>query len=237
MREFCPFSRLPLELRKRVWELAMEPREVAVGLNLARRPRTAPPSILHASSEARTHLQGFYDVCFGGRTPEKYSLVNFNLDTVYCSMVELVRCDRELPRIRRLIVECVDAELFFYKYGRPLYQAAALDTVTILHYGHDAVYDTWWREWDGIMQEWYYRDDPVTFTAKIISPDDPNSIEISPDNYLKIERDWRRKNGPTPEEDPDYQVSDSDDDVDAPWRFRQGYRHVEACDCPSKRAA
>lgn len=237
MREFQPFSRLPLELRQRVWELAMESREVAVGRNLARRPRTAPPSVLQANSEARAHLRKFYSVCFGTGTPAKFSLVNFDLDIVYCSMVELVRCDSELSHIQRLIVECEDAELFFYKYGRPLYRAVALDTVTILHYGHDAVYETWWREWDGIMQEWYYRDDPVAFTARIISLDDSNSIEIRPDNYLKIERDWRRNNGPTPEEDPDYQVSDSDDDVDAPWRFRLGYRHLEGCDCPSKRAA
>lgn len=214
----------------------MEPQEVAVGHNLARCARTAAPSVLYASSEARAHLRIFYDVCFSEGTPETCSIVNFNLDTVYCSMVELVRSDSELTRIRHLIVECMDAELFFYKYGRPLYRATALETVTILHYGNNAVYRTWWREWDSIMQEWYYRDDSVAFTANIISLDDPNSIEISPDNYLKIERDWRRNNRPTPEEDPNYQISDSDDDVDAPWRFREGYRHVEACDCPSKRA-
>ena len=215
----------------------MEPREVAVGQKLSRRSHTGLPAILLACTEAWTHLQKFYTKSFPTGTPPQFSWVNFDIDTVYCNFVELVHCCKEILLIQRIIVECTDSEMFYIKYGHPLCLAKALDTVTILHFGHDAVYETWWGEWDSLLQGWYYRDDPVRFYTKIISVDDPSSFEVNTKNYLRIEREWRRNNPPPPEEWPDYQVSDSDDDVDAEWRFRMGYQHVDGCNCPSKRAA
>lgn len=237
MPEFHLFPRLPLELRHQIWVLAMEPREVVVGRELHRRSRTTPPAILVACNEAWTHLQKFYTKSFPTSTPSKLSWVNFDIDTVYCSIVELVHCSKEIPSIQRLVLECPDSELFYYKYGRPLYAAKALDTVTILHFGPDAVHESWWREYDDILQDWYYRDDPVGFYTEIISVDDPSSFEVNTRNYLRIERDWRRNNPSPSKEWPDYQVSDSDDDVDAEWRYRKGYHHVDGCSCPSRRLA
>jgi hypothetical protein len=237
MPDFHPFPRLPLELRQSIWEFAMEPREVAVGWGLKFRPLTQPPPILHVCAEARSHLQGHYTKSFTRGSPSKFSLVNFDVDTVYCSVSCLASCrDSDLPSVQRLIVECWESEHFFRDSGRALYMASSLRSVTILHYGPDAEGEDWWMGWDSMMEEWYYRDDPVAFRARIISLEDPHHIEINQDNYLKLERDWRRAHQPTLEEEPDYQgMSDSEDDVDAPWRFRMGYRHVEGCSCPSRR--
>lgn len=238
MQEFHLFPRLPLELRHQIWELANQPREVAVGRNLRRRRRsdTAIPTTMLSCMEAWTHLRPFSTRCFPIGTPPRFSLVNFNIDTVYCYFGELVDFDDDIPLVQRIIVECDDSDLFWEKYGRPLYVAKALESLTILHFGFNAVYETWWMEWDQILQEWYWRDDPINFYTRVISIDDPSAFELNSKNFLKIERDWRRNNPPPAEECPDYQVPDSDDDVDAEWRFRRGYRHVDGCNCPSRRA-
>jgi hypothetical protein len=236
MLKFHLFPRLPLELRQTIWELAIEPREVVVGGQLRRRLRTPIPAILIACTEAWTHLQKFYTKSFPTGTPPKFSWVNFDIDTVYCSVGELACCSNELDLIQRLIVECTDSDFFYYDSSPRLARAKALDTVTILHFGLGAVHESWWREWDDLLQGWYYRDDPVRFYTKVISIDDPSSFEINTNNYLRIERDWRRNNPPPPEEWPDYQVSDSDDDVDAEWRYRKSYIHVDGCNCPSRQA-
>lgn len=236
MSTFHPFSRLPLELRWRIWELSIEPREVAVGRELSRCSRTPPPSVLHACAESRSHLQSLYTKAFATGTLPKYSLVDFDIDTVYCTQCTLAECEAELPLIRRLVIESQDAETFYRNYGHNLSHAKALETVTILYIGLDAGWDEWFREWDNMMESWYFRDDPVCFYVKILMPEYPSSIEINPDNYLKVERDWRRNNPPPPELlESDYQVSDSDDDISGPGRFRRGWHHVDGCDCPSRR--
>jgi hypothetical protein len=238
MSVFHPFPRLALELRQMIWELAVEPREVAVARELTRRSYTGPPSILHICVEARHHLQNRYTKSFARKASTKFSLVNFAIDTVYCNSTQLRQYqDTDLPRVQRLIVECMDTEYFFRSWGRALYLAISLETVTILHIDYPAELDErWWMEWDDMMEEWYYRDDPVRFRANVIYLDDPSSLQVTQDNYLRLSRNWRRDHGPTLEEDPDYQgVSDSGDDVDAPWRFRQGYRHVDGCSCSSRR--
>jgi hypothetical protein len=237
MPDFHPFPYLPLELRQNIWEFAMEPREVAVGCALKLRSLTQPPPILHVCAEARSHLQRHYTKSFTRKLPSKLSLVNFDIDTVYCSADYLPSCrDSDLPSVQRLIVECWESEFFFRDSGRALYMASTLRSVTILHHGPDAEGENWWMGWDSMMEEWYYRDDPVAFRTRIISLEDPHHTEVDQDNYLKLERDLRRAHQPTLEEEPDYPgMSDSEDDVDAPWRFRMGYRHVDGCNCPSRR--
>ncbi|KAJ8113415.1 hypothetical protein OPT61_g4448 [Boeremia exigua] len=237
MPGFYLFSRLPLELRQRIWELAMEPREVAVGRCLIRRRRspTAFPATMLSCTEAWSHPRPFYTKSFPTGTPPQFSWINFDIDTVYCNLQELACCDDELPLMQRLIVECHDSDWFYYECTHRLYLAIALETVTILHLNYGAVEEGWWREYDDILQRWYYRDDSVGFYTKVISVNDPSSFEVNSKNFLKIEREWRRNNPPPPEECPDYQVSDSDDDVDAEWRHRMGYQHVDGCNCPSRR--
>jgi hypothetical protein len=237
MPTFHLFPLLPLELRHLIWEFGMSPREVAVGRGLKLRALTPPPAILHVCAEARSHLQRHYTKSFARGSPHKFFLVNFNIDTVYCSVSCLLNYeDSDLPSVQRLVLECWESEHFFRNSGRALYMASALRAVTIMHYGPDAEGENWWMGWDSMMEEWYYRDDPVWFRARIISLEDPRHIEVNQNNYLALERDRRRAHQPTLEEEPEYQgMSDSDDDVDAPWRFRMGYRHVDGCDCPSRR--
>ncbi|RYP72591.1 hypothetical protein DL771_004086 [Monosporascus sp. 5C6A] len=239
MFTFHAFPCLPFELRQRIWELSMGPREVAVGRELARRLRTLPPPVLHACAESRSHLQRRYTKTFATGTPPRFSLVNFDIDTIYCSQGELEEFESDVPLIRWLIIESVDPDTFYYKFGHPLSDANALETLTILHIQPGIIHDEWWLEWDDIMEGWYFRDDPVRFYTRIIYPDHPATIEINPDNYLKVERDWRRKRVAEAPEDfgTDYEVSDSDDDVCAPGRSRTGWRHVDGCNCPSRRTS
>lgn len=223
MSQFYLFSRLPAELRLCIWELAMEPREVAVGNFMKRRSRTAPPSILHVCVEARSHLEGFYIKRIAEGMPPNHSLVNVEIDSVYCTQGDIRRTLGEIPRIQHLLVECEDSEVFLRSSSTALFESSgdALKTVTLIEYGYEAVDETWWMDWDFMMECWYYRDDPVTFYTKVIHLDDPNNIEYTKDNYLKLHRDWRRAHAQTLEDDPDYgRVSDSDSDVDAPWRWR-----------------
>jgi hypothetical protein len=56
MFTFHPFPRLPLELRRSIWELSIEPREVAVGRELSRCSRTPPPPVLLAECEGELPL-------------------------------------------------------------------------------------------------------------------------------------------------------------------------------------
>jgi hypothetical protein len=59
------------------------------------------------------------------------------------------------------------------------------------------------------------------------------SMKIAQENYLGIEREWRRAHGKALGDVPE--VSDSDDDVNGSWRFRRLYRHVDGCKYPSRR--
>jgi hypothetical protein len=88
---------------------------------------------------------------------------------MYCNTGELSHCDIELPLIQRLILECEDAEHFFYKSQGLLHSANALEEVTILDMEPGLVEETWWMAWTDLMLVWYYRDEPVQFTARIIA--------------------------------------------------------------------
>ena len=221
----------------------MTPREVAIGRDLRRRRHTPPPPFLQVNKESRSHLLRFYTRCFPGYLSRRllqtqrlgYFYVNLDIDIIYCNTRELSHCDAELPLIQRLILECEDAEYFFYKSQGPLHSANMLKEVTILDVEPSLVEETWWMAWTDLMLAWYYRDDPVQFTARIVAPDAPNDIEVRPENYLELDREQRRTHAPTPEEDPEYEgISDSEDDVDAPWRFVR-WRHVDGCECASRK--
>ncbi|KAJ8120638.1 hypothetical protein ONZ43_g2704 [Nemania bipapillata] len=252
MSTFHPFPKLPLEIRQQIWEMSVEPREVAVGYHLTRRRRSPPPSLLHACSEARSHLQGQYTKVFGFaepltylerqrmKEPPIYTWVNVKLDTVYCAQFTLEQVVSELPLVRWLIIEMQDPDYWFYNQCSTLrHMGKTLETVTMLHpapRSKSGRFDSrWWTEWDDWMESCYFTCGPVHFYTRIIWPEFPEAGEINPDNYLKIERDWRRKRWAV---DPDQwgTVSDDDDDrMSAPGRFRLGWRHVPGCTCSYKR--
>ncbi|KAK2010345.1 hypothetical protein LZ32DRAFT_380245 [Colletotrichum eremochloae] len=243
MPTFHCFPFLPLEMRQRIWELAMEPRQIVYGEKpppyyQCPWPSSAPPPpLLHTCSESRTHLQRYYAKTFATeKDPGKYAWVNFDIDTIYLPQYDLKELKAECPMVRKLIILGTDSELFYYNYCTELQDMKYLETVTILHMESPGEIDErWWAEWDTMMEGYYFRDDPVAFYTRILYPKYP-PYEINPDNYLKVERDDRRKRAA---ENPDswggdYEVSDSDDDVCGPNRFRTGYhrRHVEGYTTP-----
>ncbi|WYZ42425.1 hypothetical protein EsH8_VI_000124 [Colletotrichum jinshuiense] len=240
MSTFHHFLQLPLELRQHIWELSVEAREVAVGDNLAYRSRSLSPPVMHACAESRSHLRGYYTKVFSTKkATNQYTWVNFDIDTIYASQWTLKDLVAELPFIQQLIVEGRDSETFFYEYCHPLYKMQALKTLTILHMESPGTLDPeWWMGWDSLMEQFYFGDDQVPFYTKLVNPEDPTISEINKDNYLKVERDWRRKRlAEDPSSwDPGYEVSDDDDEVmSGPGRFRTGWHHVNGCNCPYKR--
>ncbi|KAI1278524.1 hypothetical protein F5Y07DRAFT_360275 [Xylaria sp. FL0933] len=251
MFAFHPFPRLPLELRQQIWDLSVEPREVAVGQRLKRRCRSQPPPLLHACGESRSRVQVQYTKFFEktkimpareGQPVQDYliySWVNVNIDTVYCSQSALEQIANKLPSIRRLVIEASDPDSWYYNDCHAL-RDVALEAVTILHpppFSKTSRFDSsWWAEWDDWMESCYFRCDPVPFYTRIVWPEHPEVGEINPDNYLKIERDARRELwGQNPDEWGE--VSDDDDDrMSAPGRFRLGWHHVPGCNCAYKRS-
>ncbi|KAI1353219.1 hypothetical protein F5Y01DRAFT_63619 [Xylaria sp. FL0043] len=252
MSTFHPFPRLPLEIRQQIWDLSVEPREVAIGQPLRRRRRSQPPPLLQACSESRSWIQRRYTKFFETKTtparegqPKQdcliYSWVNVNTDTVYCDQCALEKVANGLPFVRWFIIEVDDPELWYYNYCSTLsHMDRALETVTILHpppFSKTTPFDSrWWGEWDDWMEILYFRCDPVQFYTRIVWPEHPEAGEINPDNYLKIERDARRELwGRNPDEWGE--VSDDDDDrMSAPGRFRLGWRHVPGCNCSYQRS-
>lgn len=235
---FHPFPRLPLELRQRIWELGIEPRKVVVGRSrFLRCPRSPPPPLLHACAESRSYLQKYYRKAFVYGNPSRYSWVNFDNDTIYMMDYDFGGFPADIPFIRWLVLESSDAGFFYYQYSHPIQDATALETFTILDVSLGGPYDKWWAEWDSQMELWYFGGDAVTFSTRIRNADDPDCVEITQDNYLKVERDARRKRlAENPSPDSEAEISDGDDeDMCRPGRFRTGWRHVEGCKCTYKR--
>lgn len=236
MALFAPFTRLPPEIRQMIWELAMEPRVVVLGQARTWRGRTPPLPALQACAEARRHLQRFYTKpFFGGCLTESW--VNFEIDHVYFHMSDLIESENDLTLIRFLVIECWDQEDFETNCAHLLNHATALEKVSILLYASAASLPSWWLQWDGMMEEWYYRDDPIHFDVEVVNKGDrPLDASISQHNYFKLERTWRRRRHETMPLDWPADVSDSDDDVDGPGRYRK-WKHVDGCSCPGRKAA
>ncbi|KAI0803397.1 hypothetical protein GGR55DRAFT_663122 [Xylaria sp. FL0064] len=253
MSTFHPFPRLPLEIRQQIWDLSVEPHEVAIGELLRRRRRSQPPPLLHACSESRSWIRRKYTKFFESKKsmpacegqPKRdcpiYSYVNVNIDIVYCSQYALENVATGLPFVRWLIIEVNDPELWYYNYCPTLrHMDRALETVTILQppsFSEPTLFDSkWWTEWDDWMESCYFTCDPVPFHTRIIWPEFPEAGEINPDNYLKTERDSRRELwGRNPDEFGE--VSNDDDErMSAPGRFRLGWRHVPGCNCAYQRS-
>ncbi|KAK2028980.1 hypothetical protein LX32DRAFT_378723 [Colletotrichum zoysiae] len=232
MAYFHCFPLLPLEIRQCIWELAMEPRQIAYGKEPFPQypwpPSAPPPPLLHTCAESRAHLQQYYAKSFvTQKNPEKYTWVNSDIDTIYMLQTDLTKLNAECPIVRKIIIRGVHSEMFFHFHYWKLREMKCLETVTILHMESPGrIDDEWWAGWDTMMEMFYFRDDPPAFYIRILYPEAP-PYEINPDNYLKVERDFRRKQLA---EDPDwlgpgYEISDDDDeDFCGPNRFRRGYR-------------
>lgn len=216
----------------------MAPREVTIGHGLLCQSRSHPAPLMHVCAESRSHLGGRYIKAFKTGTPAKYTWINFDIDKIHLSQRALQSFTTEQPLIQRLIIEGRDAEMFWLYHCHPLHGMQALEALTIFHFDGDALEDEWWRAWDSQMERFYFTDNPVRFYTKVINHRNPASIVITPDNYLKVERDARRKQLA---ECPDawesgYEVSDDDDEaISHQSRFRQGWSHVEGRNCSYNR--
>ncbi|KAH8678289.1 hypothetical protein BX600DRAFT_451843 [Xylariales sp. PMI_506] len=236
MSTFHPFQRLPTELRQRIWELSMAPRKLVIR---ARRRYRSPvaPTLLHTCMEARSYLRKYYTKSFRPVfCPDQYTWVNFDLDVIQMDQNDTERFPTEQRLVQQIVVEGDHPETFYFYTIGNLRHMVSLRTVTVLDMAPHDTADRWWQNWDSIMEMMYFTDDPVPFYTKIIGYGGAKIPEINPTNYLKVERDDRRARvAANPEDfDPGYEVSESDDDVDAPHRFRTGWQHVEGCNCPSR---
>jgi hypothetical protein len=143
MADFHLFPRLPLELRIRIWKMAVEPREVRVGeqadiiheggrtLRSTRRYFNSPtpaPALLHACHESRYICEPLYTkACVYGSQP-RYTWVNYDLDTIVVRDLELEQLSDESPFIRWLTVYEEDSPFYPHSWDhlRPSFSLSTL---------------------------------------------------------------------------------------------------------------
>lgn len=124
------------------------------------------------------------------------------------------------------------------KYCGPLSRAESLETLTILDLESCGSYNDWWLKWDSFMESHCFGCDAGRFYTRIVCPGRPGDVVVTRDNYPSLERGMRRR---LREKFPDSweegaEGSDSDDEqMSAPHRFRQGWRHAKICTCRHKR--
>ncbi len=207
--------------------------EARSALQLRYPERTPPPHLLHVCAESRSLLQRHYRKAFAVRAPPQYSWVNFDMDTVCMSDVDLKGFVAEVPLIRRLILESQYSDVFSRSCDAPLLNATALKMLTILDVDWRNG-ERWFRPWVSVMRTFYHGCDVVPFDTRIKRVHDPNAIEITRDNYPKAHRcrvrcpaqghrrlltGWERN----------WELSE--DDVES-WLIRPWPgRHVEGCNC------
>ncbi|KAH7336171.1 hypothetical protein BKA65DRAFT_552835 [Rhexocercosporidium sp. MPI-PUGE-AT-0058] len=82
---FPPFQRLPIELRLKIWTLAVEPRIVHIEWSRPRRQCLSPdvPALLHVSREARAEGLKIYNPAFNTSDSLTPVYINFELDTIF----------------------------------------------------------------------------------------------------------------------------------------------------------
>lgn len=238
MSTFCPFPRLPLEVRQSIWAMALTPRAVGVGDSWTGQKRGPLPPLLEACREARSFLlaYGYYIKSFVDPKSGQYQYVNFTVDTVHLYQYDLDKYPREAPQIRWLAVGGRDSESFTRNHSLHLRTMSALKLVTIIHQESGPGHNEWWSGWDTLMETYYFRDDPKPFDVRILGPPDVEVPEITRHNYLHVEREQHRKLWAEHPDlyESDHEVSDTDDELDTPGRFRLGWRHVRGCNCPSR---
>ena len=242
--ELLPFP--PPASRTAVADLGAEhrAREVVIAGNKYRdhgRQPTPPPPLLHACAESRSCIQRFYTECSLGNhrnpsAPLQHYWINLDIDSLY-TMDYHFEDFSPINLIRRLTLVSNDSEDFYRYYFLPhVRKAEALETLTVIDQG-GAPADTWFLGWADVMEVLYFRCDSAPFYTKIVH----RELVLTPDNWLKLDRQWRRKEwGPDLEENPHLYGPDDavpeDDDDPRDSRFRPGWHHSEDCECPQKKA-
>ncbi|KAK2730231.1 hypothetical protein CKAH01_09617 [Colletotrichum kahawae] len=208
MSSFHLFPLLPLEIRQRIWELSMEPRNLPYGPKprpyfKISWPAPAPiPPVLQACNESRTYLQRHYAKAFQTqKDPNRYVWVNVEIDSIYIDQYHLedLAATEEASSIRQLVISGQCVEHFWYNDERWLREMNGLQTVTILYHesAPEEKEEDWCSDWDEQMRVWYSGDfveGVVQFDAKVVHPMCP-PFELNRHNYkeakemvLKIRR-------------------------------------------------
>ncbi|KAF2445206.1 hypothetical protein P171DRAFT_431948 [Karstenula rhodostoma CBS 690.94] len=133
MSTFSLFSRLPTELRLRIWELTVEPRTVDVSMsdsylsskfdNSLPVTNTPVPAPLQTCRESRRELQkhyrrGFVELRNRDDVGLRYVWVNFEIDIIYIGDGNhLGNYKAVAPQIQRLRFEAEISDEFFYRFS------------------------------------------------------------------------------------------------------------------------
>lgn len=246
---FSLFPSLPPELRRRIWELSPQSREVRLFLSKGTwRSRTKTPPELHTCHEARVTLANLYTQAFRVPTADirSYLWIDFTIDTLRIdqTLLSLVVALPLASDIHLLAVDCTDNEAFWPMFPSPIRansdsshirSLCNLEKLTLL-YMEDQNYtapDRGWRdEFTDVFASYYHTCSPVPFDARAIHPRLPEMGEINRNNFARLDREYRKSLskalGPGAPE-----FSDSEDDVDGPKRWLR-WRH-DGCDCLEKR--
>ncbi|KAF0321002.1 hypothetical protein GQ607_011760 [Colletotrichum asianum] len=227
MASFGPFSRLPLELRQRIWQLSMEPRHVLMGKCEYLHAQSSPPAVLQACAESRSHLRGHYTQearCDCSGSSASRAMVNYDIDTVCMTAFDITiwSSAKDAP-IKYLALESRDSEAFFWNTS-----GAVRDIATLEHLEIHPTPGSWperkkallLQDWISQLEVWYTPCPPAPFRTKIISPwPDVDIPEVGADNFDEISRAWDRTMG---------WASDGSSEADEPFPDAPPHGQAEA---------
>jgi len=79
------FSKLPIELRIKIWKLTLRPRIIEIEFTDKKAVYTKAkiPTALHVSKESRAAVEKLYPSCFGSVWHKSQTRFNFDLDTIF----------------------------------------------------------------------------------------------------------------------------------------------------------
>ncbi|KAH8204565.1 hypothetical protein TruAng_001194 [Truncatella angustata] len=243
MYTFHPFPRLPLELRRSIWEMSVEPRVVVINKTVVNGiaqiygdyfwSPTRVPSALHACSESRSYLQNSYSKAFKTRTHPHYIWTDFDNDTIWAKPGYLLEIVEEWNSIRQLTIECGNFDRFWH-YDMEDVRAlndTGLRTLTIIDMAKPSgkAEDSWWQDWsENLMVEFYYKCNPMPFYTRVIAPSDPRGIEVNTGNYINLYRSNRKAAEAADTDLVDLYESESEDGRE---RLFEPWEHTESCGC------
>ncbi|KAK8066214.1 hypothetical protein PG997_012961 [Apiospora hydei] len=199
MRVFHPFSRLPPELRQRIWSLSIKLQDLAVHSLWGPPSLYKQPALLYACSESRNYLlQRHYVPALSD--PQRLGLphqwLNLEVDTVWALYPALMRVyPIEHLQAQNLVIGNAFNQDFFDLCHSELKRMPALRNVTVIaNFSHRDSLDPhvrdgyWWLPWTPVLESLYYngKGAPAPYRLCVAAPKTDHTWELSelnPDNY------------------------------------------------------
>ncbi|RSL72596.1 hypothetical protein CEP53_000992 [Fusarium sp. AF-6] len=124
MATFHPFPRLPFELRARIWEMTVEPRQVEFRIKtpiwtfrtLYATSTTPIPAVMQACHESRN--LGLYQRGLEVGDEPRYIWVNFDIDLISIGKTGFHKLDHYRRIVRRLKFQAENSSDFFHSVSR-----------------------------------------------------------------------------------------------------------------------